>query len=147
MDIPGNMREIKPVETSRSKPSSSRRQVINATASRTMECVYCKANRKSFECAIVRNVAERKAILQDQKCTCSNHMLRECRSKNFCYHCKGKHHSSSCTKVEASHATTDASPTTDSRTATGDSNGHIKNGPEPTKQSKQTLEDTFVEFY
>ena len=125
--------EIEPTETLRFEPSSSRRQVVNTTiTTRVTECVYCKGSHKAFECTNVSSVAERKSILQNQKrcfnCTRNNHTLRECKSRNLCYHCKGKHHSSICPRSEASRPSAEAIPAT-TRAPTRDHNGHIQSGP------------------
>ena len=117
--------EIEPAETAKFE-SSSRRQVVNrTTTTRVTECVYCKGSHKAFECTNVSNVADRKTILQNQKrcfnCTRSNHTLRDCKSRNLCYHCKGKHHSSICPRAETIPATTGA--------PSRDHNGHIQSGP------------------
>eukprot|EP00794_Sanderia_malayensis_P006668 gene6668-biopygen5443 len=117
--------EIDIPEAVRSRSEPPKRSVLHATTNRTVECVYCKDNNhKSFECNKVIEVAARKAILQEQKrcynCTRTNHSLRECMSKNVCYHCRSKHHSSICptlaTTTEASNNITDEIK-------------HIRNGP------------------
>ena len=125
--------EIEPTETSRIEPSSSRRQVVNTTTTtRVTECVYCKGSHKAFECTNISSVAERKAILHNQKrcfnCTRTNHTLRDCKSRNLCYHCKGKHHSSICSRSEASRPLTEVNPAT-TRAPARDLNGHIQSGP------------------
>ena len=123
--------EIEPVESSRLEQSPSRRQLITTTTSRAIDCVYCKGSHKSFECANITNVMERRAILQAQRrcfnCTRTGHTLKECKSKNLCFHCKGKHHSSICTRTETAQSFGVTSPAQGTRMR--DSNGHIRNGP------------------
>ena len=119
------------IETARTEQPSPKRRMVNATTSKAFECVYCKGNHRSFECTSVTSVMERKAILQAQKrcfnCTRTSHTLRECKSKNLCYHCKGKHDSSICNRNEPVDAFGGASQIPGMAT-TRDSNEHIKNG-------------------
>ena len=124
--------EIEPAESPRTEQSSPKRHTVNTTTSKTSECVYCQGNHRSFACTCVTSAMERKAILQAQKrcfnCTRASHTLRECKSKNLCYHCKGKHHSSICTRSESINSFGGANQIPGMST-TRDSNGHIKNGP------------------
>eukprot|EP00112_Aurelia_sp_Birch-Aquarium-sp1_P015757 Seg3517.3 transcript_id=Seg3517.3/GoldUCD/mRNA.D3Y31 product="hypothetical protein" protein_id=Seg3517.3/GoldUCD/D3Y31 len=117
--------EIEPMESPTNMAESHKRSVAHTTTNRAVEFVYCKStDHKSFDCTRVVSVAERKAILQGQKrcfnCTRANHTLRQCKSRNLCYHCKGKHHSSIC----GTSTTTSA----DSRSTTTDGVQHIRNG-------------------
>eukprot|EP00794_Sanderia_malayensis_P005776 gene5776-biopygen4690 len=126
--------EIEPTETSRFESSSpSRRQVVHATTTRRQECVYCRGGHKAFECTSVSSIADRKAIVQSQRqCyngTRNNHTLKECQSRNVCYHCKGKHHSSICTRSEGSGTSNEMMSARSNETATRDLNGHIQGGP------------------
>ena len=84
--------------------------VVNATTNKRVRqdgisCIYCKENsHKSFECKQVSTEGERKEILKKEKrcfnCTRTGHTVSECKSRSTCYHCRGKHHSSICSKLE-----------------------------------------------
>ena len=60
-------------------------------------------------------------------CSRTSHTLKECKSKNICYDCKGKHHSSICNRSETAQSYGGASPVLG--TAMRKSNGHIRSGP------------------
>ena len=123
--------EIEPMESPRNVADLHKRSVAHTTTNRAVECVYCKStDHKSFQCTSVVSIAERKAILQGQKrcfnCTRANHTLRQCKSRNLCYHCKGKHHSSICAIANTTTTTATAAGTGSSTT---DGVQHIRNGP------------------
>eukprot|EP00111_Clytia_hemisphaerica_P012697 TCONS_00037364-protein len=69
--------------------------------SRKFECIFCgKSNHKSYQCRTITKPKSRKDILIKQKrcflCLKQGHSLRDCRSKNTCYTCNKRHHSSIC---------------------------------------------------
>ena len=90
--------------------TKSEKSILNTTTNRNFRptgtnCVYCSNNtHKSFECQQVSTVKDRIAILKRDKrcfnCTRVGHSVKECRSRNTCYHCRGKHHSSICQKQD-----------------------------------------------
>ena len=63
-------------------------------------CTYCKQSHPSNACKIVTNSAARKDLLIKQgKCFVrlrKDHLSRNCKSKNQCFKCKGRHHISIC---------------------------------------------------
>ena len=66
-------------------------------------CVYCKSvEHKSVNCDKIKDVADRKRYLSDNKlcfsCTGTKHRAADCRCKFSCQKCNGKHHSSICDK-------------------------------------------------
>ena len=63
-------------------------------------CTYCKQSHPSNACKIVTNSAARKDLLIKQGrcfvCLRKDHLSRNCKSKNQCFKCKGRHHISIC---------------------------------------------------
>ena len=74
---------------------------INNKKGKTFSCVYCeKPSHKSYQYSKITKPIDRKNFLLKQnrcfQCLRSGHQAKICTSKNYCYHCKGKHHSSIC---------------------------------------------------
>ena len=65
-------------------------------------CTYCQAKGKHspIRCDVVTNTSARREILREKgkcfNCLRSAHIARDCPSKNNCYKCKRRHHTSLC---------------------------------------------------
>ena len=64
-------------------------------------CVYCCSEQhKAINCDNVQNIDERKKILDDKRlcfnCTGAKYQASDCKSRNTCRICNGKHHTSIC---------------------------------------------------
>ena len=64
----------------------------------TLACCYCQGNHPSEECMTVTQIEERQRILRTSgrcfMCLRKGHIVCECRSRNRCRTCKGRHHHS-----------------------------------------------------
>ena len=69
----------------------------------TLACCYCQGNNPPEECMTVTQIEERRRILKTSgryfMCLKKGHIVRECRSRNRCRTCKGRHHRSICQPI------------------------------------------------
>ena len=73
----------------------------NDTTSGAPECVYCgEKGHKGIDCGNVTTTDERRTILSNKRlcfnCCGKQHQAKNCRSKQNCHLCKGRHHTSIC---------------------------------------------------
>ena len=93
--------EVEAREKVKLRGDDSSMNLFVGSQERKFECVFCgKGNHKSYQCKTITNPKSRQAILVKQKrcflCLKQGHAVQNCRSKNKCYTCNKRHHSSIC---------------------------------------------------
>ena len=94
---------IKDTSGSRHNKERSRSYFSKDNDSRDKGCIYCSSEgHKAVNCDKVTKHEDRKKILADKRlcfnCAGGKHRAAECKSKNKCQLCQGKHHTSICDK-------------------------------------------------
>ena len=103
------MRELKLEIEARERVGDAKRLKSQRTPRDTVEgllsvdkitCPFCQQDHFAGRCNIVTNVNTRKRMLQCQSrchiCTKRGYHSRNCKSKETCFRCKGRHHTSIC---------------------------------------------------
>lgn len=76
--------------------------LLTGNGGTTPTCQYCHQSHLSHTCKNVESVEERKRILRDAGrcfvCLRRGHIVRQCKSKGRCPHCRGRHHGSICSQ-------------------------------------------------
>ena len=77
----------------------------NKTERSSIQCVYCKEMHYSSACNKIKDVQQRKLILQHEGrcflCIKTGHRIKECQSPGKCRNCRQSHHQSICQKSVA----------------------------------------------
>ena len=90
-----------------SRKENYRRDRVMQTSQKHFDrqhCIYCgDLKHKATECQKVTDISERKKIVASKRlcfnCIKEGHRANECKSKGLCQHCKGRHHTSICSKL------------------------------------------------
>ena len=83
----------------------NRQETGNLSRASPGACLYCcSEQRKAINCDKVQSIEERKKIIADKRlcfnCTGAKHRASDCKSRNTCRICDGKHHTLKCDKKE-----------------------------------------------
>ena len=87
---------------SQSSQSNSQGRGRHGNKRRNYLCAFCEKPHQSKLCRTVSSVEERKAVVRRKNkcyiCLKSNHVARDCYSKQPCRNCRGKHHEAICSQ-------------------------------------------------
>ena len=97
--------ESKPQDSRfRNKTPTANSLVAQQGGSCKIKCAYCKNEHYSASCDVVRDIAQRRSILERDKrclnCLRFGHVAKECTNPKKCRHCQQRHHQSICSMLD-----------------------------------------------
>ena len=88
----------------RNQPPTANSLVVQQSGSFKIKCAFCQNEHYSASCDVVREIAQRRNILERDKrclnCLRFGHNAKECQNPKTCRHCQERHHQSICSLLD-----------------------------------------------
>ena len=106
----------------RNQPPTANSLVAQQSKSFKIKCAFCQNEHYSASCNVVRDIAQRRNILERDKrcfnCLRFGHNAKECQNPKTCHHCQERHHQSICSLQDQQKPKPKAVPLEETETTT-----------------------------
>ena len=106
----------------RNQPPTANSLVTQQSGSFKIKCAFCQNEHYSASCDVIRDIAQRRNILERGKrclnCLRLGHNAKECQNPKTCRHCQERHHQSICSLLDQPRPKPREVPTEETKTTT-----------------------------